>query len=358
MNICHQDALPEISVVVPLYNEEASCDAFFQQVLPILASVTPKYEVVCVNDGSSDRTKEHLADWHYKDTRIKVLNLTRNFGKEHALAAGLDHARGQAVIPMDADLQDPPEVIPEMVAKWREGHDVVLALRVDRRVDAPTKRLTASLFYRIMAWLSDVPVPANAGDFRLLDRRVVDAFCALPERTRFSKGLFAWLGFRQAEVRYMRRSRVAGASKWQYWRLWNLAIEGISSFSTLPLRIWTYLGVLVAACAMLFATFIVVRTLVLGVDVPGYASLVVLLSLFSGINMIGLGIVGEYLGRVFLEVKRRPLYLVRDSLGFANGEYERSPIIGERPDHRRKDRLEAELTAGGRGRRSTIPPPY
>jgi glycosyltransferase involved in cell wall biosynthesis len=311
--------VPELSLVVPFYNEEASCPAFFARVLPVVERVTADYEIVCVDDGSMDRTCQLLAAEHLKNRRIKLLSLSRNFGKEQALTAGLDHALGRAVIPLDADLQDPPEVIAELVARWREGFDVVLAVRADRCSDTWMKRFTAHLFYRLIGRLADCPIPPNAGDFRLLDRRVVDALKLLPERTRFMKGLFAWLGFRQTQVEYTRAARVAGDSKWRYWRLWNLALEGLFSFSTLPLRIWTYAGLLVALVALAFAAFIVGRTLISGVDVPGYASIVALLSFFSGVNMIGLGILGEYLGRVFTEVKRRPNYLIRDRLGF--GEY-------------------------------------
>ena len=306
----------ELSLVVPLFNEEQALAAFFARVVPIVERVTADYEIVCVDDGSVDRTGELLAAAHRENPRIKLLRLSRNFGKERALTAGLEHARGRAVIPIDADLQDPPELIPELVARWREGFDVVLAVRADRQCDSLAKRLTARLFYRVMGRMADVPIPADVGDFRLLDRRVVEALRLLPERTRFMKGLFAWLGFRQAEVPYRRAPRVAGASRWPYWRLWNFALEGLFSFSTLPLRVWTYAGLLVTAGTLLFAAAIVGRTVVSGVDVPGYASLVVLISLFGGINLIGLGIIGEYLGRVFTEVQARPHYLVRERLGF------------------------------------------
>jgi len=307
---------PELSVVVPFYNEEEGCPAFFAHLLPILEGITADYEVVCVNDGSTDRTRQLVTMEHLRNPRIKLVDLSRNFGKEQALTAGLDHARGQAVIPLDADLQDPPEVIPELVARWREGFDVVLAVRADRRSDTLLKRVTAGLFYRLMRRVSDPAIPADVGDFRLLDRRVVDALKLLPERTRFMKGLFAWLGFRQSRVEYTRTARRAGTSKWPYWRLWNLAVEGLVSFSTLPLRIWTYVGLLVATLALGFSMFILTRTLLFGADVPGYASIVVLISFFSGINMIHLGIVGEYLARVYTEAKQRPHYLVRDRLGF------------------------------------------
>lgn len=313
---CSSIGIPELSLVVPFYNEEDSCSAFFARVVPITESLTANYEIICVNDGSQDKTWQLLSTLHHHNSRIKILNLSRNFGKEQALTAGLDHARGRAVIPIDADLQDPPELIPELVGLWRQGYDVVVAVRADRRSDTLMKRFTANLFYRMLGHVSDVTIPANVGDFRLLDRQVVDALKLLPERTRFMKGLFAWLGFKQTQITYTREARVAGQSKWRYWRLWNLALEGLFSFSTLPLRIWTYAGLLIAFLALLFAVFIVARTLLFGVDVPGYASIVVLLSFFSGVNMIGLGIMGEYLGRVFIEVKRRPHYLVRDQLGW------------------------------------------
>lgn len=284
--------------------------------MPTVETITERYEIVCVNDGSQDQTLQLLRTAHIQNRRIKIVNLTRNFGKEIALTAGIDYASSTAVIPLDADLQDPPELMPALVAKWREGYDVVIAVRSDRRYDSFAKRVTATLFYRFLRRLSDTPIPANAGDFRLMDRRVVDALKALPERTRFMKGLFAWLGFTQATIFYVRPSRAAGASKWKYWRLWHFALEGIFSFTTLPLRVWTYLGLGVALGALVYMSFIIGRTLLLGVEVPGYASLLVVILFFSGMNMIGLGILGEYLSRVFVEVKQRPLYLVRDTIGF------------------------------------------
>jgi polyisoprenyl-phosphate glycosyltransferase len=305
-----------LSFVVPLYNEEEALEAFFARTVPIIEALTSHYEIICVNDGSVDRTLQLLQAAQAQNPRIKIISLTRNFGKEAALTAGIDYTRGDAVIPLDADLQDPPEVIPALVAKWDEGHDMVLAVRHDRRAEALVKRLTAAVFYRVMARVSDVPIPENTGDFRLLDRRVVEALQCLPERTRFMKGLFAWLGFKYATVYYVRPERVAGSSKWQLWKLWNFALEGIFSFTTLPLRMWTYGGLLMASAALAYMGFILGRTLWFGVDVPGYASLVVIMLFFSGMQMIGLGILGEYLGRVFIEVKQRPLYLVRDAMGF------------------------------------------
>lgn len=305
-----------LSVVAPFYNEEPAIGTFFERLLPALEDITSDFEVVCVDDGSHDRTFELLAAQHRRDPRIKVLGLSRNFGKEQALSAGLDLTSGDAVIPIDADLQDPPELIHALVKRWCEGFDVVLAVRSDRPGDSTLKRLSARLFYGIVGRLSDVPVPADVGDFRLLDRRVVEAFRGLPERTRFTKGLFAWLGFKQARIEYSRPVRVAGASRWRYWTLWNLALEGVFSFTTWPLRVWTYLGSGIAALATGYAVFIVLRTLILGIDVPGFASIVVLISFFGGLNLIGLGIIGEYLGRVFIETKGRPRYLIADALGF------------------------------------------
>jgi len=306
----------ELSLVVPMYNEAAALDVFFRRAVPVLEQVSGRFEIVFVDDGSRDPTLDLLRAWHRRDARIKVVALSRNFGKELALTAGLDFARGAAVIPIDADLQDPPEVIADLVARWREGYDVVLARRADRQSDTPAKRATARLFYRLINLLSEIEIPADVGDFRLMDRRVVEALGRMPERMRFMKGLFAWPGYRQTVIEYRRAPRSAGGTKWSYWKLWNLALGGIVSFSTVPLRIWSYIGASTAAFAILYMTYVVLRTLVAGVDVPGYASLLALLLFFNGLNMIGLGILGEYLGRVFVEVKQRPLYLVADAIGF------------------------------------------
>lgn len=294
--------------------------SIFDRLMPILEELTPDFEIVCVNDGSKDGTLEWLRLANQRDQRIKIVDLTRNFGKEVALSAGLDHTTGDAVVPIDADLQDPPELIPTMVERWREGYDMVLAVRSDRSTDSPLKRMTAELFYKLMGWIAIISVPSNTGDFRLMDRRVITALKRLPERTRFMKGLFAWLGFRQAEVHYTRPERVAGSSKWNFWRLWNFALEGIFSFTTLPLRIWTYIGISVSVFAAIYLLYTVIKTLIFGVDVPGYASLLSVLLFFNGINMIGLGILGEYIGRVFIEVKQRPLYLVRECIGLTGVE--------------------------------------
>ena len=315
----------ELSLVVPMYNEVAVLDALFARLIPAAEAVTSSYEVVCVDDGSTDGTLARLCAIHLVNRRIKLVALSRNFGKEAALSAGLDFARGGAVIPIDADLQDPPELIAELIAAWRQGYQVVLARRIGRAGDSLPKRLTAHLFYRFINRLSEVPIPADVGDFRLLDRRVVEALRRMPERMRFMKGLFAWAGFRQTTIDYRRPARAAGQSKWSYWRLWNLALGGLTSFSTAPLRVWSYIGLTTAALGVAYLGYILARTLLEGADVPGYASLICILLLSSGLNMVGLGILGEYLGRVFMEVKQRPLYLVAETVGFGTDASERVP---------------------------------
>jgi glycosyltransferase involved in cell wall biosynthesis len=305
----------KLSIVVPMYNEASNLEPFFEALIPAVEQVTENYEVICVNDGSNDQTMKVLEGRHRTNQRIKAIDLSRNFGKEAALSAGLYLARGDAVIPIDADLQDPPELIPQMVEKWCQGYKVVLCERTDRRAENFVKRSTAGLFYRLNQKLSDISIPINVGDFRLMDRQVVEALRQLPERTRFMKGIFAWLGYDQTRVGYIRHPRNTGTSKWHYWKLWNFALDGIFSFSTLPLRIWTYLGLIVAIGAAFYMAFIVFKVVIMGVDVPGYASTLVFLLFFSGLNMIGLGILGEYVGRIFTEVKRRPLYLIKQTIG-------------------------------------------
>lgn len=309
------DAVPDLTIVVPMYNEEAVIDAFFDRICQTLAATGLSYEIICVNDGSRDRTQALLAAANARNPRIKVINLSRNFGKETALTAGLDHARGKAVIPIDADLQDPPELIPEMIRLWHEGAEVVLAVRTGRTSDNWAKRVSAAAFYRTMNWLARTPIPANAGDFRLMDRRVVDALHSLRERNRFMKGLFSWVGFRQEEIRYERPPREAGTSKFNYWRLWNFALDGITGYSTLPLRVAGYIGLATALVALIYAAWLVIRTLIFGIEVPGYASIMVAVLLLGGIQLVVLGVIGEYLGRTFEEAKHRPLYIVGSALG-------------------------------------------
>jgi glycosyltransferase involved in cell wall biosynthesis len=250
---------------------------------------------------------------------VRIVDLSRNFGKEAALTAGIDAAVGDAVIPIDADLQDSPELIARLVQEWKRGFEVVLAKRADRRTDSLAKRLTACWFYRVHNHICDPQLPENVGDFRLMDRKVVDAIKRLPERRRFMKGIFAWVGFRSTTVEYVRDPRSAGSSRFTGWKLWNLALEGITSFSTAPLRIWTYLGLAVASLAFAYAALIVVRTAIYGIDVPGYASLLAVTLFLGGIQLIGLGVLGEYLGRVYSEAKQRPVYIVRDCYEASKG---------------------------------------
>lgn len=308
--------MPTLSIVVPMYNEEESMEAFFTRSQRALQTVTQSYEFICVNDGSRDHTLAQLRARAQQDTRIKVVNLSRNFGKEIALSAGLDHATGDAVIPMDADLQDPPEVIPLMLAKWRGGAKLVLAKRSDRSTDTWLKRITANGAYWLFSKLTHPRIPQNVGDFRLMDRDVVNAIKRLPERTRFMKGLFAWIGYEPEIVEYEREARAAGETKWNYWKLWNFALEGITSFSSLPLRVWSYVGFGVSFLAMGYLAFLLTKSVVFGLDIPGYASLMSVILFFNGISLIGIGVIGEYLARIFTEVKARPLYIVAEKIGF------------------------------------------
>lgn len=307
---------PELSVVVPLYNEEQNIDYLVERLVSVLERLGTTYEIVCVNDGSKDDTLNCLVAHHHRNPAIKVVNLSRNFGKEIALTAGIDYAIGAAVIPIDADLQDPPELIVQLVARWREGYDVVYATRRIRNGENWLKRLTAHGFYCSIARMSPVPIPRNTGDFRLLDRRVVQALKQMPERTRFMKGMFAWVGFKQTSVLFDRNPRFHGKTKWNYWRLWNFAIDGITSFTLIPLKVWGYVGLSISLISLLYATFLVIRTLIFGIDLPGYASLMVAVLFLGGIQLLSLGIIGEYLGRVYEEVKGRPLYVVRECYGF------------------------------------------
>ena len=309
---------PVLSIVVPMHNEQANLDHLFQRLADVLDRLNLSYEIICIDDGSRDRTLPLLVKHHFTDSRIKVISFSRNFGKEIALTAGIDYASGDAVIPIDADLQDPPELIEALIGKWREGFDVVYATRRSRLGESWMKRLTAGGFYRVIDKIGSVTIPRDTGDFRLLDRRVVDVLKQLPERTRFMKGLFSWVGFRQTSILFDRAQRFQGRSSWNYWRLWNFAVDGITSFSLILLKVWGYVGIVLSLLAFVYATFLIIRTLMLGVDVPGYASLMVAVLFLGGVQLITLGILGEYLGRVYEEVKGRPLYLVRDRYGFEN----------------------------------------
>ncbi len=304
-----------LSVVVPMYNEAAILDDLFNELTSVLEATGESFEIVCVNDASKDGTMESLCAYHEQDPRIKVVSLSRNFGKEIALTAGLDFAAGKAVIPIDADLQDPPELIPEMIAKWREGYEVVFAVRRSREGESALKRLTSFIFYRVFNVLVETPIPVDTGDYRLMDRAVVDHVCQLRERNRFMKGIFSWVGFKQTGIEFDRRDRHSGKSRWNYFSLWRYAFGGIASFSNVPLRVWSYCGVAISFLAFAYATFLMVRTLIYGIEFPGYASLMVAILFLGGIQLISLGVIGEYLGRVFDEVKRRPMYVVSECVG-------------------------------------------
>jgi len=303
---------PLVSIVTPFYNEGEGVNHFYQ-VMSLTIEKLPDFdfEIVCVDDGSRDNTLEQLIEISMTDLRVIVLEFSRNFGKEPAMTAGIDAASGDCVIPIDADLQDPPALIGQMLQKWREGAEVVLAKRIDRSTDTYVKRTSALMFYRLHNALSHLQIPENVGDYRLMDRVVVDALKQLPERQRFMKGLFAWVGFKTATVEYTRDARLIGDSKFSGWKLWNFAIEGITSFSLVPLKIWVYIGGLGAIFAILYASFIVIRTMIFGIDVPGYASLLVVMLFFGSLQLISLGVIGEYIGRIYFESKQRPLYLIR-----------------------------------------------
>lgn len=301
-----------LSLVVPVYNEADVIDIFVNKINEVFKTRTDiDLEMVFVDDGSTDGTAAVLECLCHDDPRVRVLELSRNFGKEAALTAGLDFAAGQAVVPMDVDLQDPPALILDMVEKWQEGFDVVLGRRANRSSDTWAKRTSAYLFYSLHNKIAKPKLPVNVGDFRLMDRRVVEALRLLPESRRFMKGLFAWLGFRTCNLDYVRPARAAGQTKFNSWRLWNFALEGLTSFSTAPLRIWTYVGMAISALSFIYATIIALKVILGGVDVPGYASLMVAITFLGGLQLIGIGMIGEYLGRAYMESKRRPVYIVR-----------------------------------------------
>ena len=300
-----------LSVVVPAFNEEAVLHECHSRLSKVLDALGVSAEIVFVNDGSTDNTPEVLYRLREQDPRVAVVELSRNFGKEIALSAGLDHALGEAVVVIDADLQDPPELIPELIKQWREGYDVVYATRVARDGETYLKKATASAFYRLIQNVSRVKIPADTGDFRLLSRRAVDALKQLREQHRFMKGLFSWIGYPQKSVPYRRDPRFAGETKWNYWRLWNLALEGITSFTIAPLKLASYIGVLTSLAAFIYALRVIYKTLVYGDPVQGFPSLMVVVLFLGGIQLLTLGVIGEYLGRMFDETKGRPLYFTK-----------------------------------------------
>lgn len=303
-----RDAL--LSIVIALHNEEQAIGALFSELLQIEAHLDCRVEYVCVNDGSTDGTLALLRESMLNLPNLTIVDLARNFGKEAAMTAGLAQAQGDAILLIDADLQDPPSLIPEFIVKWREGFDVVYGVRASRGSDTILKRTTAAMFYSLFNRVANTKIPHGAGDFRLMDRRVVQALLSMPERNRFMKGLFSWVGFRQIGVEYVRESRVAGRSSFNYPRLVDFAIDGLTSFSILPLRLASLAGILISVVGFAYAAYLVVRTLMQGVDVPGYASIMVVTMFLGGVQLICLGFIGEYLGRLYVEAKGRPLYIV------------------------------------------------
>ncbi|MEJ7934189.1 glycosyltransferase family 2 protein [Sphingobium sp. AN558] len=313
--------MPTVSIVIPVFNEQDGISPFLDAARPAvdraLALIGPdaRAEYLFVDDGSTDRTGDILAIIARMNDDVRALSLSRNFGKEAALAAGIDQAAGDCVIPIDVDLQDPPEIIIEMVRHWLGGAQVVNARRIDRSSDSWFKRASARGFYALLNRLSDYPIPENVGDFRLLDRQAVDVIKQLGEQARFNKGLFSWIGFRVATVDYVRAARGTGSTKWRLGKLWSLAVDGITASTTMPLRIWSYIGGSIALLAFAYAAFLIVHTLTTGIDTPGYASIMVAVLMLGGLNLMSLGIIGEYLGRVAREVRQRPLYIIAAEYG-------------------------------------------
>jgi glycosyltransferase involved in cell wall biosynthesis len=320
-----RNGCPSISVVAPAYNEQEVLEDFHRRVTSVLHGLGCAYEIVLVNDGSSDNTLVLMQKLHKMDPHVSIVDLSRNFGKEIALTAGLDHTHGEVVVVLDADLQDPPELIPEMLEGWREGYEIVYGVRSQRDGETWMKKASASAFYRLIQRVSRVRIPRDTGDFRLMTRRAIDEMGKLREQHRFMKGLFAWIGFPSKPIYYSRDARVAGETKWNYWNLFNLAVEGITSFSIAPLKIATYAGLGVAFLSLLYAVVVVWKTLLYGDPVQGYPSLMVVVLFLGGVQLISVGVLGEYIGRIFNEVKMRPLYLVNRVLQSDFGEDKRVP---------------------------------
>jgi glycosyltransferase involved in cell wall biosynthesis len=301
----------KISLIIPVYNEEAAIPIFYQAIKNAEFLKPYQLELVFINDGSKDQTENLINMLETSDSSVKALSFTRNFGKEPALFAGLEHATGNAIIPIDVDLQDPIEIIPELIHQWQDGFDVVLAKRVDRSSDSALKRKSAELFYKLHNKISQPKIEENVGDFRLMSREVVENIKQLPERNLFMKGVLSWVGGKTTIVEYTRAERSAGDTKFNGWKLWNLALEGITSFSTAPLRIWTYIGLVVASFAFLYGAYMMLDKLFFGNPVPGYPSLLVSILFLGGIQLIGIGVLGEYIGRIYIETKQRPKFILK-----------------------------------------------
>lgn len=327
--------VPELSIIAPVFNEGENIDALIARLVPVLEATVASFEIIFVDDGSRDDTIERIRRFASTDGRIRAVAFSRNFGKEIALAAGIDHALGKAVVIIDADLQHPPETIATFVAKWREGYDMVYGQRIDRTHDSALRRWFTGKFYDLFARFGETPLPEGAGDYRLMDRRVVDALKRFGERARFSKGLYAWVGFKSVGVPFEVHERLHGSSKWGYGKLTRFAFDGLFSFSTFPLKLATYIGLGISIFAFTYAIMMALRTLFLGADVPGFPSLIVSVMFFSGIQLVFLGVIGEYVGRVFAEVKRRPLYIVAEEIG-TKGKFEAHaahvPLAAKTPD--------------------------
>lgn len=306
---------PELSIIIPMYNEARNVAPMLARLVPVLENCVESFEIVFVDDGSTDDTLEVLRACNSADSRVTALSFSRNFGKEIAIAAGLDNVQGRAAVIMDADLQHPPETIPHFVEKWREGFKSVYGVRRDRAIETPLRRLLVRRFYGMFDTFGEMSLPHGAGDFRLLDAQAVEALRSMGERARFSKGLYAWIGYKAVGVPYVVEARASGTTKFSYRKLTRFALDGIMSFSTLPLRVWSIIGLAVSVFAFLMALYFLARTLLYGIDVPGFATLIVSLLFFSGIQLLSLGVLGEYIGRIFAEVKRRPLYLVAERIG-------------------------------------------
>lgn len=309
-------ASPVVSIIAPAYNEARNLAAFIAAMTPVLDGLGEPWEIVFVDDGSRDDTLGILLAARAADPRLKVVGLARNFGKDVALSAGLAHVRGRAVIPIDCDLQHPPQLIPELIARWRAGADMVLAVRTRRDEEGVLRRNASRAYYAVMQRMTNVAIPPNAGDFRLLDRKIVDVLNQMPERCRFMKGIFAWPGFKTETVGFQAAVRAGGRSNWSIWKLWRFALDGLFSFSTVPLKMWTYLGGLCAAGAFVYLVITLIQKLVFGISAPGYASLLIVLLFFNGLLLLSNGIQGEYIARIFEEVKGRPLFVVAGKWGF------------------------------------------
>lgn len=324
---------PTLSVLIPVFNEAATLPELLRRLPEVLDPLGDTWEVVFIDDGSTDETMLHLRQAHDKDERFRAVSLSRNFGKEIATAAGLRYVSGQATVIMDADLQHPPEILGEFVKHWRDGYQVVYGQRLDRSTDGPVHKFFAKVFYKIYNGLVDTDIPEGAGDFRLLDRRAVDALNSIGERSRFNKGLYSWIGYKSIGVPYSVVERKHGRSKWSFTQLLTFAIDGLTSFTTIPLRVWSLLGVIISLFALVYAGGFLFRTLVFGTDLPGFPSLIISVMFFSGIQLISLGVLGQYIGRVYEEVKARPLFIVAEELGAR--EY-RSADNGEAPSKQSK----------------------